>query len=112
MNFKKYLGLVRLLLLVLSASWGMNQGIAQTKSSQHKKSQAQAQTPAQPSVQAAPSNLAPAQIGGRRVITDAAGRVHVRNERITYAQRKAAAERRVRALREAQLKKQQSAVKK
>jgi hypothetical protein len=38
-------------------------------------------------------------------ITDAAGRVHVRSARVTYAQRKAAAERRVKDLRRAAARK-------
>jgi len=37
MNFKKYLGLVRLLFLVLFVSWGMNQGLTQTKTTSQPK---------------------------------------------------------------------------
>jgi hypothetical protein len=52
------------------------------------------------------------QRNGQTTITDAAGRVHVRSQRITYAQRKAAAERRVKAIREAAAKKKLGEVKK
>jgi regulator of RNase E activity RraA len=50
-------------------------------------------------------------ITGQPTITDAAGRVHVRSDRVTYAQRKAAAQRRVQAMRQAAAKKRQAGVK-
>lgn len=117
MKPKKYLGLLRLLFVVGIVSWGMLQGAAQTKSVQHKKPAVQSQTPVQPSVttqgQAGPIRIGgQTLITGQRTITDAAGRVHVRSERITYAQRKAAAERRVKAIREAAAKRKLAEVKK
>ena len=51
-------------------------------------------------------------IGKQYTITDAAGRVHVRSTRITNAQRKAAAQARVKALRAAAAKKALGEVKK
>ena len=77
-----------------------NLALAQTKS-------------AQPTKPALPPATAPVQRwhGGQKTITDAAGRVHVRGERITYAQRKSAAERRVKAMREAAAKKKLAEVK-
>lgn len=60
----------------------------------------------------APGGLNSAPLGQQMTITDAAGRTHVRATRITYAQRKAAAQARVKALRAAALKKAQSGVKK
>jgi len=116
MNFKNYLGLVRLLLLVLLVPWGMNQATAQTKSAQHQKPTVQSQATARPSF--APQRQAgTVRIGGQtfvtgqRTITDAAGRVHVRSDRVTYAQRKAAAQRRVQAMRQAAAQKRQGEVK-
>jgi hypothetical protein len=116
MKLKKYLGLLRLLLVVGFVCWGVTQGVAQTKSAQHKKPAVQSQTPVQPSV-TTEGQAGPIQIGGQtlitgqRTITDAAGRVHVRGSRITYAQRKAAAERRVKAIREAAAKRKLAEVK-
>src|SRR6267142_6280782 len=117
MKPKKYLGLLRLLFVVGAIAWGMNQGIAQTNSAQHKKPAVQSQTAVQPSI-TTEGQAGPIQIGGQtmitgqRTITDAAGRVHVRGSRITYAQRKAAAERRVKAIREAAAKRKLTEVKK
>ena len=115
MKPKKYLGLFRLLLVVGVVSWGLNQGMAETKAVQHGKPAVQSQTPVQPSL--IPQGPAgPIRIGGQtfitgqRTITDAAGRVHVRSERITYAQRRAAAQRRVQAMRQAAAKKRQAEV--
>lgn len=51
-------------------------------------------------------------LGKQYTITDAAGRVHVRSTRITNAQRKAAAQARVKALRAAAAKKALGEVKK
>ncbi len=117
MKPKKYLGLLRLLFVAGLVSLGMTQALGQTKSAQHKKPSVQSQTPVQPSV-TADGQAGPIQIGGQtlitgqRTITDAAGRVHVRGGRITYAQRKAAAEKRVKAIREAAAKKKLAEVKK
>ena len=117
MKPRKYLGLLRLLFVVTLVSWGMTLGVAQTKSAQHKKPAVQSQTPVKPSV-TTDGQAGPIQIGGQtmitgqRTITDAAGRVHVRGSRITYAQRKAAAERRVKAIREAAAKRKLAEVKK
>ena len=94
MAIKTPFGILRWLLIVGLLSWGAIQGLAQTKSAQ-------------------PTKPAPVQRwhGGQKTITDAAGRVHVRGERITYAQRKSAAERRVKAMREAAAKKKLAEVK-
>ena len=51
-------------------------------------------------------------LGQQVTITDAAGRRHVRSQRPGFAQRKAAAQARVKALREAAAKKRLSEVKK
>ncbi len=100
MAIKTPFGILRWLLIVGLLSWGAIQGLAQTKS-------------AQPTKPALPPATAPVQRwhGGQKTITDAAGRVHVRGERITYAQRKSAAERRVKAMREAAAKKKLAEVK-
>ena len=64
-----------------------------------------AQTPAASAITRPP-------LGKQITITDAAGRAHVRSSRITFAQRKAAAQARVKALRAAAAKKGLSEVKK
>jgi hypothetical protein len=51
-------------------------------------------------------------IGTQETIRDAAGRLHARSKRITFAQRKAAAQRRVKAMRDAAAKRKQAEVKK
>ncbi len=68
MKPKKYLGLLRLLLVVGVVSWGMNQGVAQSKSPQHKKPAVQSQTPVQPSV-TTEGQAGPIRIGGQTMIT-------------------------------------------
>jgi hypothetical protein len=72
--------LTRFLLILVALCWGVAQDSAPTRK---------------------PSRT---QNGQQTIITDAAGRVHVRSARITYAQRKAAAQRRVNALRDAAAK--------
>jgi len=93
MDGKTSLGFLRWLLIVGLLAWGTILGLAQTKS-------------AKPTKPAAQPATAPVQRwqGGQRTITDAAGRVHVRGERITYAQRRAVAQQRVKAMREATAK--------
>lgn len=76
-----------LVLIMATASWGVPPVLAQSKS------------PAQPP-------------GAQTTFTDGAGRVHVRGQRITYAQRKAAAQQRLKKLRQAAIKKQVNGVKK
>jgi len=95
MDGKTFLGFLRWLLMVGLLFWGTIMGLAQTKSEQ----------PTKPAAQ--PPATAPVQRwqGGQRTITDAAGRLHVRGERITYAQRRAVAQQRVKAMREAAAKK-------
>ena len=90
---------LRWLLLAIAVCVGGIQGLAQTKTAQSKPTQ--------------PPTTAPVQRwhGGQRTIVDAAGRPHVRHDRITYAQRKAAAQRRVQAMRLATAKKGQAEVK-
>lgn len=68
----------RLVLLTTALCWGVDMANAQQK----------------PSVRPGP-------IPGQTIITDAAGRVHVRNPRITDAQRKAVAKRQQAARRKA-----------
>ncbi len=58
----------RLVLLVTALGWGAGKASAQQK-----------------------PTITPGKIPGQYIITDAAGRVHVRNPRITDAQRKAVA---------------------
>jgi hypothetical protein len=85
MDIKTPLGILRWLLVVGLLAWGTILGLAQTKAAQ----------PTKPAVQ--PPATAPVQRwqGGQKTITDAAGRLHVRGERITYAQRNAVAQQRV-----------------
>ena len=101
MDIKTPLGILRWLLVVGLLAWGAILGLAQTRTAQANKPTAQPPAAAQ----------APRWHGGQKTITDAAGRKHVRSERITYAQRKAAAERRVKAIREAAAKKKLAEVK-
>ncbi len=85
-------------LLVAIAVWvGSALGFAQTK----------------PALSSKPTAPAPVERwrGGQKTIIDAAGRPHVRHERITYAQRRAAAQHRLQALRQAAAKKKQAEVK-
>lgn len=85
--------------IIAIAVWvGSALGFAQTKA-------------AQPSKPTAPAPVERWR-GGQKTIIDAAGRPHVRHERITYAQRKAAAQRRVQAMRQAAAKNAQGGVKK
>jgi hypothetical protein len=94
MDGKTSLGSLRWLLIIGLLAWGTIPGLAQTKSA----------PPTKPP--AHPPATTPVQRwqGGQRTITDAAGRVHVRGERITYAQRRAVAQQRVKAMREAAAK--------
>ena len=65
------------------------------------------------SAQSAAASKAQPPPGNKQIaITDAAGRVHVRSQVIPFAQRRAAAKARLKALREAAAKKQLSGVKK
>ncbi len=100
MDIKASLRFSRWLLLAIAVCIGGIQGLAQTKS-------------AQPPKPVQPPTTAPVQRwhGGQKTITDAAGRVHVRHERITYAQRKAAAQHRLQALRQAAANRKQAEVK-
>jgi hypothetical protein len=117
MKPSKYLGLLCLVLVVGFVAWGVNQSVAQTKQPQHKKPAVQKQAPVQPSI-TTQGPAGPVKIGGQTLITgqrtiiDAAGRPHVRSERIPYAQRRAAAQRRLQALRQAAANKRQGEVKK
>jgi hypothetical protein len=88
MQKQTYVTVLRLLLLLVAMVWGIGQAGAQSK---------------------APTQRHTA---GQTTITDAAGRVHVRSVRPTYAQRRAAAKARVKAMREAAAKKKLSEVKK
>jgi predicted site-specific integrase-resolvase len=101
MDGNTFVGFLRWFLVVALLSWGTILGLAQTKS-------------APPNKQGTAPASAPVQRwrGSQRTVTDAAGRKHVRGERISYAQRKAAAERRVKAMREAAAKKKLAEVKK
>ncbi len=102
MDIKISLRFLRWLFIILSVGLGGILGLAQTKT-------------AHPTERAAqPPATAPVQRwhGGQKTITDAAGRVHVRHERITYTQRKAAAQRRVQAMRQAAARNPQGGVKK
>jgi hypothetical protein len=83
----------RWLVITLAVCAGGVQGLAQHK----------ATPPTKPTAQP-PTGQVQRWQGGQRTITDAAGRVHVRGERITYAQRKAVARQRVMAMREAAAK--------
>lgn len=100
MDINTSLRFLRWLFLAIAVCAGGIQGLAQTKS-------------AQPPKPVQPPTTSPVQLwhGGQKTITDAAGRTHVRSERITYAQRKAAAERRVKAIREAAAKEKLAEVK-
>jgi hypothetical protein len=100
MDIKTPLRLLRSLLVVGLLAWGAIQGLAQSKSAQLNK---QATQP--------PATQVKRWHGGQKTITDAAGRKHVRSERITYAQRKAAAQYRVKAMQEAAAKKKLAEVK-
>lgn len=101
MDIKTPLAILRWLLVVGLLAWGAIQGAAQSKSAQLNKQATQ--PPAAGQVQRWQ--------GGQRTITDAAGRPHIRHERITFAQRKAAAKQRVQAMRQAAAKKRQAEVK-
>lgn len=101
MDSKAFLGFLRWLLIVGLLSWGATLGLAQTKSAQ----------PTKPGPQSPATASVPRWHGGQKTITDAAGRKHVRSERVTYAQRKAAAQLRVKAMREAAAKKKLAEVK-
>jgi hypothetical protein len=96
MGTNRFLHLVRLLLVVAAVFWAIDESAAQTKPMQHKNVTVQSQTP-----QSNAAAQSPQRHGPPIVITDAAGRVHFRSERITYAQRRFAAKRRVQAIREA-----------
>lgn len=93
MDLKVFLGIVRSLLVVGLFAWGAIQGVAQTRAPQ----------PTKPAHPPTPVQV-PRWQGGQRTITDAAGRPHVRGERITYAQRRAVAQQRVKAMHEAAAK--------
>jgi hypothetical protein len=97
MDIKTSLRFLRWLFITLSICLGGVLGLAQTKAAQTSK----------------PTAPAPVERwrGGQKTIIDAAGRPHVRHERITYAQRKAAAQHRLQALRQAAAKKKQAEVK-
>lgn len=99
MSGKAFVGFLRWFLVVALLSSGTILGLAQTKS-------------APPNKQGTPPATAPVQRwhGTQRTITDAAGRTHVRSERITFAQRKAAARQRVQAMRQAAAKNRQAGV--
>jgi hypothetical protein len=100
MDIKLLLRILRWLFIGTLLSWGAIPGVAQNKSAQLNK---QATQP--------PATQVKRWHGGQKTITDAAGRKHVRSERITYAQRKAAAQQRVKAMREAAAKKKLAEVK-
>jgi hypothetical protein len=100
MDLKVFLEILRSLLVVGLFTWGAIQGLAQAKSAHSTKPTAQP-----------PAGQVQRWQGGQRTITDAAGRPHVRHERITFAQRKAAAKQRVQAMRQAAAKKKQAEVK-
>ena len=93
MEIKTSLRFLRWLLITLSICLGGVLGFAQTKVEPSTK-------PTQPP---APMQV-PRWHGSQKVITDAAGRTHVRNERITFVQRKAAARQRIQAMRQAAAK--------
>jgi hypothetical protein len=78
----------RLLLVITAFSWGVAQNSAPARKATR------------------------TQEGKQTIITDAAGRVHVRSPRVTYAERRAAAKARVKAMREAAAKKKLGEVKK
>lgn len=101
MDSKTLFGYLRWLFIALAVCAGGIQGLAQNKAGQ----------PPKPSPQSPATVQVPRWHGGQRTITDAAGRVHVRHDRITYAQRKAAAQHRLQALRQAAAKKKQAEVK-
>ena len=100
MDIKTPLGILRWLLVVGLLAWGTIQGAGAEQVCAIK------QAGYQP-----PATQVKRWHGGQKTITDAAGRKHVRSERITYAQRKAAAQQRVKAMREAAAKKRLAEVK-
>jgi hypothetical protein len=107
MDIKTPLESLRFILLLGLLSLGSILGLAQTKAAPTK------QLPPSAGVgQTSQGPRVPPYTGKQKTITDAAGRSHVRHERITFAQRKAAAQHRVQAMRQAAAKQRQAEVKK